>query len=229
MLITKRRSKPAAGHAHESDSRAAHRTFDFGHGQVRAARHVNPDGSQGGWVADSAHVDMDTYVSPTAAVFGNARVFGACRIEADAAVLDFARVADGARISGSAQVRGTASVTGSVVTNRAVVKDGACVVNGAFVSDDAVVGDRARLSGPATKVGGAAQISGDAWVSGGTLVIGTSVVRGKISDGSIVLGGTIEATDNLAGPAQAPAPVIGRVVQADEPLRGRPVTVSTSA
>ena len=31
--------------------------FDFGSGPVPAARHRNPDGSVGGWVAVSAHVD----------------------------------------------------------------------------------------------------------------------------------------------------------------------------
>lgn len=30
--------------------------FDFGDGPVPAHRHRNPDGSEGGWVADTAHV-----------------------------------------------------------------------------------------------------------------------------------------------------------------------------
>ena len=49
-------------------------TFDFGPGAVRAARHRNPDGSQGGWVAHTAHVDVSSHVDPDAVVFDNARV-----------------------------------------------------------------------------------------------------------------------------------------------------------
>ena len=49
---------------------------DFGDGAVRAARHENPDGSEGGWVALTAHVEDTAWVGPDAVVFGNARVFG---------------------------------------------------------------------------------------------------------------------------------------------------------
>ena len=40
-------------------------TFDFidGKGHVPAHRHTNPDGSTGGWVADSAQVYGDAWVS----------------------------------------------------------------------------------------------------------------------------------------------------------------------
>src|SRR5690349_19202149 len=36
---------------------AARSMFDFGDGPVRAERHRNPDGSLGGWVAQTAHAD----------------------------------------------------------------------------------------------------------------------------------------------------------------------------
>ena len=31
-------------------------TFDFGDGPVAAHRHINPDGYEGGWIADTARV-----------------------------------------------------------------------------------------------------------------------------------------------------------------------------
>ena len=43
-------------------------TYDFGSGPVPAHRHLNPDGSLGGWVADTATV------APTARIGENARV-----------------------------------------------------------------------------------------------------------------------------------------------------------
>jgi hypothetical protein len=33
-------------------------TFDFGDGEVPAHRHVNPDGSEGGWVADTTTLEV---------------------------------------------------------------------------------------------------------------------------------------------------------------------------
>jgi hypothetical protein len=49
-------------------------TFDFqdGNGPVPAARHRNPDGSEGGWVAATAYVATTAYVGPDALVYGSA-------------------------------------------------------------------------------------------------------------------------------------------------------------
>jgi hypothetical protein len=69
-------------------------TFRFGFGStVPAHRHVNPDGSQGGWVADTA------YVAPTAYVGVNARVYGSARVYGHAQVYDTARVCGHALVS----------------------------------------------------------------------------------------------------------------------------------
>ena len=43
---------------------------------VPAHRHINPGGSEGGWVADTATVDRASYVERNALVYGNARVYG---------------------------------------------------------------------------------------------------------------------------------------------------------
>ena len=61
-------------------------TFDFhdGNGPVPAHRHTNPDGSQGGWVADTAQVYDNAWVSGNARVFGNAQVSGNARVSGDA-------------------------------------------------------------------------------------------------------------------------------------------------
>src|SRR3990167_11397539 len=52
--------------------------FNDGNGLVPACRHVNPNGSKGGWVADTAKVEATVYVWPDAAVFGNAQGFWRC-------------------------------------------------------------------------------------------------------------------------------------------------------
>ena len=64
-------------------------TFDFGNGPVPAHRHTNPDGSLGGWVADTATVSPTAWVSDNAWVYDNAKVSG------------YAEVPDGVRVSGN--------------------------------------------------------------------------------------------------------------------------------
>ncbi len=60
--------------------------FDFGSGPVPAHRHRNPDGTEGGWVAETALVDPTAYISPDSLVWGdalipeNTRLCGACRV-----------------------------------------------------------------------------------------------------------------------------------------------------
>jgi hypothetical protein len=53
-------------------------TFDFqdGHGPVPAHRHKNADGTEGGWVANTARVYGDAQVYGNARVSGNALVYG---------------------------------------------------------------------------------------------------------------------------------------------------------
>jgi len=48
--------------------------FEDGKDEVPAHRHVNPDGSLGGWVADTAYVDPTSYVMWSAKVYDDARV-----------------------------------------------------------------------------------------------------------------------------------------------------------
>lgn len=46
--------------------------YDFGNGLVPAARHQNPDGSDGGWVAASASVDPAVTLGYSCEVWGTA-------------------------------------------------------------------------------------------------------------------------------------------------------------
>ena len=89
-------------------------TFDFidGKGHVPAHRHTNPDGSTGGWVADSAQVYGDARVFGDARVYGDARVSGNARVFGDARVYGNAQVYGDAWVSGDAQVSGDAWVYG---------------------------------------------------------------------------------------------------------------------
>ena len=92
-------------------------THNFGYGEIPAHRHVNPDGSQGGWVADTA------------------------RVAANVTVPDDASVGYGASVGYRASVGDGASVgNGASVGYRASVGDDASVGNGASVGYRASVG-----------------------------------------------------------------------------------------
>jgi len=60
-------------------------TFDFGNGPVPAHRHVNPNGTAGGWVADTTRVDPSVHVGMYARSYGKAVVEGG-RIEDRASI-----------------------------------------------------------------------------------------------------------------------------------------------
>ena len=151
-------------------------TFDFGEGPVPAHRHVNPDGSEGGWVADTATVEPTAYVGPDAQVFENARVGG------DAQVYGTARVFGTALVYGTARVFGTAQVYGNArVFANAWVYENAQVFANAWVYENAQVFENAWVYEDA-RVFGKAQVYGDAWVRGNARVFGTArVFEGNIN------------------------------------------------
>ena len=68
-------------------------THDFGSGPVPARRHINPDGSEGGWVASTAHVADNCFIASGAVVYDVARV------------LDGSMLFDQARVFGSATLK----------------------------------------------------------------------------------------------------------------------------
>lgn len=116
-------------------------THDFGDGcgQVPAARHLNRNGSEGGWVAERASVGKWVTLGPDARVGGRAWVTDLARIEGHALVAGSAFIGDDAVVRGNAVVAGTARVSGrAVVEDSARVRDDARVI-GAQVSGAAVV------------------------------------------------------------------------------------------
>ena len=130
--------KGRKGHAHDGSSC----TFDFGTGLVPAHRHVNPDGSVGGWVADTAYVSPtasigpDVWVCDTARVFGEAELRGHVMVEEDSIVSGRAVLLDDVRVSGG-RVFGCARLSGCVVAE-----------GGAELGGGVVVGGHLTISGP---------------------------------------------------------------------------------
>lgn len=89
-------------------------TFDFGdgNGPVPAKRHKNPDGTIGGWVANSAIVEPSATVRFCAEVYGEAEVFGDAQVYGFAKIFNKAKVYDKAKVHGIAEIHGNAEVFG---------------------------------------------------------------------------------------------------------------------
>lgn len=181
--------------------------FDFGDGPVRASRHTNPDGSIGGWVADTAHVDDTAHLAADARVYGNARVFGDGQVRDAAQVYDNARVGDGGVVSDRAHVYGNAHVTASTVTGVARVLGSAQISHGAVITDGAKVTGEAKVRGG--RVAGRVTVKDRAWVTGAHI------------DGDLLVGGDTvlraEPTEPTAA-APAAAPVADEVVDLTDAL-----------
>lgn len=95
----------------------------FGEDECAYAKpHINPDGTKGGWVAETALVDDTCYISP------------------DAEVYEFAQVRDRARILGSASIYGFSTVAGrAILTDWAMATDGAIIQGSTYVCGMAVI------------------------------------------------------------------------------------------
>lgn len=129
--------------------------FGDGNGPVPAHQHWNPDGSLGGWVADTAFVGKKAFVGPEAQVFGSADVVGRARIEDRAQVYDEAKVKDRARVSGNAKVFGNASVFDSAILDSNVqVYEWAWVFEHAWLTYETKVFGQARVGQYAELRGG---------------------------------------------------------------------------
>jgi len=153
---------------------------DFGEGPVAARRHVNPDESEGGWVADSATVAGTAAIGPDAQVFGNAWVFSSAWVHGDARVLGDTWVFGNAQVFGNARVYGDARVFGD-----AAVHGNAKVFGNAQVSGNAQVYDNALVYGGA-RVSGNARVFSSAWVHGDARVLGDAHVTGDIAAGETI-------------------------------------------
>jgi hypothetical protein len=85
--------------------------FDDGNGPQPAARHRNPDGSDGGWVAATASVAPSAYVSHDAHVFGRARIEDGCEVGYFSRVYEDAHLESGSEVEGPVYVCGRARLT----------------------------------------------------------------------------------------------------------------------
>ena len=89
-----------------------------------ACRHINPDGTEGGWVAESAVVDGTCYIHPKAEVTEYAQVLenaelhdisiaqGFAVVRGNAKLLDWCRVTDNAEVCGDATICGGTIIGG---------------------------------------------------------------------------------------------------------------------
>jgi carbonic anhydrase/acetyltransferase-like protein (isoleucine patch superfamily) len=160
-------------------------THDFGDGcgPVAAQRHVNPDGSVGGWVAEAVNQsDAELWVAPGACVGGKVTLMGVVRVE------------------------GVASVTGGCHLRNAVVCDNASVSEDVFIGHrhpemgKPVIAGNARVSGSGTTVIGNSVITGDAYVTGNGTEISESVVEGHARVlGGLIYRSTIAGCATIAG------------------------------
>ncbi|QKE37461.2 hypothetical protein [Ferrovum myxofaciens] len=113
-------------------------TFDFedGNGPVPAHRHKNPDGSAGGWVAETARVSILATVGPNAQVFGNAQVLDRAQVYGEAFVHGQACVFGNAQVYGDAHVFGNAQVYGKARVSGQTRVYGEAVVSGPNLRDE---------------------------------------------------------------------------------------------
>ena len=200
-----------------SSNRPAAADYDFGDGPVPAAQHVNPDGSVGGWVADTAHVDPDAVVGPEAKVFGNARVFGGARVLERARVASNARIDSGAVVRDHARVEGNSTVIEAEIASHSLVTGNAHVTGGARIGGNATVAGDCRVVGPAI-IDGRARLSGRSWVVGGEIggsvsITGSASVQpgARLTDDVEVDSGVWDGRSRTGQPAAStPAAGAGR-------------------
>jgi len=98
--------------------------------EVPAYKHRNPDGSEGGWVAETALVEPTVHIDALAQVFEYATVTGNARICHEALICEFAEV-----------------------SGNAIVDDYSLVCGNAKITDNAYIGGQSIIAGD-SKVGG---------------------------------------------------------------------------
>lgn len=110
--------------------------FNDGKGAVPAHRHNNPDGTTGGWIAETAYVAPTAYVGKDACVYGLAGVYDSAVIMNRACVFGQAKIFQKARIAGSAKIYGYTEVSGT-----------ACIGGEAYISGDVRINGNTVLLG----------------------------------------------------------------------------------
>ena len=83
--------------------------------ETYAMPHINPDGTIGGWVAESAVVSETCYVAPEAEVFEYAQVLGDATLLSTASASGFAVIKDKAILDDESHVTDDALIEGSAL------------------------------------------------------------------------------------------------------------------
>lgn len=120
-------------------------TFDFGSGPVPAHRHINPSGSHGGWVAETAIVEPTVYMERSARVYDHARVLEDVTINANVRVYGHAYVYGESSLYGNVQVYDRANVGSAFLYLNVRVFDDAKIIN-CVIDDNVVVCGRSEIS-----------------------------------------------------------------------------------
>lgn len=140
-------------------------TFDFGFGHVPAHRHINPDRSIGGWVAETATVEPTVYIEHSACVYNCARVLGEVTIHVHARVYGYARVHGYSTLFGNIQVYDHADVSDSNLHDNVEIFGKAKVID-CKIYDDVMVYGYSEIS--ELVVHGAVHIRDNIWSWGST-------------------------------------------------------------
>jgi hypothetical protein len=130
-------------------------THDFGEGPVPAHRHINPDGSTGGWVAntayvaDTAHVGHYATVSGISILLGRAMAFDHSQVRDATIMTGFSAVCGQAVVAGNSTLSGTARVLAGASLNGSQVDSG--IVKGwVQLGSQVVVGPKGYIYGVGT-------------------------------------------------------------------------------
>ncbi len=113
-------------------NRLKYAPFKFEHTdkEVRAYRHINPDGTLGGWVAETATVEDTCYIGMFAQVYEYATVSGNAKVLHYGRVCEFATVTDDAEIDDYSLVCGSAIVSGNAYIGGNSIIAGDCRAGG---------------------------------------------------------------------------------------------------
>ncbi|TWT75708.1 Laminin G domain protein [Posidoniimonas polymericola] len=152
-----------------------------------AVRHINPDGSVGGW--KTVAVASTVYLGPNVWVTGGL-------LRENARIEDYATITGGL-IAGDALVYGHATVTSGSVRENASIGDYATISGGAVSGDAQVTGDALVLGG---QIRGQALVTDYATILGGnTVVAGQTVVKGYgVVDNADMQGNALVMSSGLA-------------------------------
>jgi carbonic anhydrase/acetyltransferase-like protein (isoleucine patch superfamily) len=142
--------------------RAPKHDFKDGRGRVFAHRHDNG----GGWVEDTAKVDADCYIGPTAQIMNSATVRGRnIRIEAKATVTGWAQIYQNTTLAGFARVGSKATIRNSTIRGTCQIHGDADIAHSEFENNVVVLG-AAIIKG--------CRLSGNVEISDGATLLATS-------------------------------------------------------